>query len=145
MHSDYEGQIELLYSARKGYSGSMSSILFMKQIHKLFEMDLSQRRHRYTIFCTNRSNLPSGSHVGKPSLKVIRQRKEDALYVGQHHSVEYRRFEGEDLRTALGPVSEREKTVAYVCGPPAMTEWAVEVLQRSIGMEEKRVLCEKWW
>ena len=145
MHSDYEGQIELLYSARKGFSGTMSSILFMKQIRKLFEMGLPQRRHHYTIFCTNRSTLPSGSHTGKQAIEVIRERRNDTDYVGQHHSVEYHRFEGEDLMTALGPVSEREKTVAYVCGPPAMTDWAVGVLRRSIGMEEKRVLCEKWW
>ena len=47
--------------------------------------------------------------------------------------------------TALGPEAERENTVAYVCGPPSMTDWAVSVLSRSEGMEDKRVLCEKWW
>lgn len=67
------------------------------------------------------------------------------LYVGEHQNIEYRRFEGKDLQAALGPVAEREKVVAYVCGPPSMTDWAVGVLKGSIGMDESRVLCEKWW
>ena len=67
------------------------------------------------------------------------------LYLGERYNVEYRRFEGSDLRAALGPIAERENVVAYVCGPPLMTDWAVDVLEKSIGMEKKRVLCEKWW
>ncbi|KAK4694762.1 hypothetical protein P7C71_g2871, partial [Lecanoromycetidae sp. Uapishka_2] len=59
--------------------------------------------------------------------------------------VEFRRFKERDLELALGPVDERKGTVAYVCGPPAMTDWAVGVLRGAEGMAEKRVLCEKWW
>ena len=69
----------------------------------------------------------------------------DMLFVGEHHNINYRRFVKQDLEAALGPEVGRKNTVAYVCGPPAMTDWAVAVLERSEGMEEKRVLCEKWW
>lgn len=45
-----------------------------------------------------------------------------------------------------GGVGEgREGTVCYVCGPQRMTDEVVEFLGRQEGMEEGRVLCEKWW
>ena len=83
--------------------------------------------------------------VGRKRSRVSLDQRKDKLYVGEHQTIEYRRFDAEDLRAALGPIEEREKVVAYVCGPPPMTDWAVNVLRESIGMDEKRVLCEKWW
>jgi NAD(P)H-flavin reductase len=32
----------------------------------------------------------------------------------------------------------------YVCGPPIMTDWLIQLMVES-GLEEKNVLCEKWW
>jgi ferredoxin-NADP reductase len=57
----------------------------------------------------------------------------------------YRRMSPEDLLEALGPVAGRTRTVAYICGPPRMTDDFVELLSRAEGMEARRVLCEKWW
>lgn len=57
----------------------------------------------------------------------------------------FRRFAEEDLLNAVGPVEQRAGTVAYICGPPAMTDWAVTRLKGAEGMLEQRVLCEKWW
>ncbi|MCJ1309163.1 hypothetical protein MMC25_002818 [Agyrium rufum] len=52
----------------------------------------------------------------------------------------------DDLTSALGPSdTERRNTVAYVCGPPAMTDEFVQILAGAEGMDSKRVLCEKWW
>ncbi|KAL9128998.1 MAG: hypothetical protein Q9217_002432 [Psora testacea] len=48
------------------------------------------------------------------------------------------------LEEALGPVEEREGVLAYVCGPPGMTDWAVAKLKGAEGMKAERVLCEKW-
>lgn len=64
-----------------------------------------------------------------------------------------RRFTEEDLVKALdgyktnvfGPEHDRAGTVAYVCGPPKMTDEVVELLRGQSGMSEERVLCEKWW
>ena len=50
-----------------------------------------------------------------------------------------------DLINAIGPVVGRKGVVAYVCGPPPLTDWAVEVLRLAEGMDKERVLCEKWW
>lgn len=60
-------------------------------------------------------------------------------------STRYGRIEQGDLLDALGPVEGRGGIVAYVCGPPAMTDWAVGKLKKAEGMAEERVFCEKWW
>ena len=59
--------------------------------------------------------------------------------------VRFRRFVERDLFQAIGPPAERDKMVAYVCGPPVMTDWTVDTLRRDEGMPTERVLCEKWW
>lgn len=56
-----------------------------------------------------------------------------------------RRISKEDLFKAVGPEDSRANTVVYVCGLPAMTDEFVELLKTAPGMDEKRVLCEKWW
>ena len=117
----------------------------MERIQKLFTKDLTQKRHHYTIFCTDISVRPSGFQVGLKRASINLEQSRDKLYVGEHQNIEYRRFDRKDLQAALGPIEEREKVVAYVCGPPSMTDWAVDVLKGSVGMDEKRVLCEKWW
>ena len=56
-----------------------------------------------------------------------------------------RRPAEKDLYDALGPEEERSNVVAYVCGPPAMTDSFVDILKEAKGMEPRRVFCEKWW
>lgn len=58
---------------------------------------------------------------------------------------EYRRITHDDLIAAMGPEKERANTLVYICGPPAMTDDFVAFLQKLPGMDEARVLCEKWW
>lgn len=65
--------------------------------------------------------------------------------LGANHHVHQRRVVQADLIQALGPVSERHGVVAYVCGPSGMTDEFIKVLESQEGMEERRVLCEKWW
>lgn len=51
-----------------------------------------------------------------------------------------------DLEAAIGEDRNlRKSTVAYICGPPAMTDEFVDFLSTRDGMDRKRVLCEKWW
>lgn len=51
----------------------------------------------------------------------------------------------EDALHALGPVGQRDSTMAYVCGPRDMTDEVVDLLRGAEGMTEERVRCEKWW
>ncbi|KAF7508018.1 hypothetical protein GJ744_009915 [Endocarpon pusillum] len=62
-----------------------------------------------------------------------------------HVDHKYQRISHTDLIEALGPHAGRKHTVAYICGPPKMTDEFVEVLTRAEGMDSRRVLCEKWW
>ena len=55
------------------------------------------------------------------------------------------RIKESDLLEAIGPEEGRERCVVYVCGVPGMTDDFVDVLRSQRGMDESRVLCEKWW
>lgn len=117
----------------------------MERLKWLFKRDPTQRRHRYTLFCTDGFPLNPTPRSGEKRSNNTRKRSGDIPYVGKHQTIQFRRFEEKDLDKALGPVAARESVVAYVCGTRTMTDWAVEVLRRSEGMDEKRVLCERWW
>ena len=69
--------------------------------------------------------------------RVVRKRNVKVL--------EGRRWTYEELEEALGEETERENAVAYVCGPPQMTDEVVGMLKRVPGMKEDWVFCEKWW
>lgn len=56
-----------------------------------------------------------------------------------------KRISQADLLETLGPEEDRGNTVVYVCGLPTMTDEFVELLKHAPGMDEKKVLCEKWW
>ena len=56
-----------------------------------------------------------------------------------------RRFLPEDLINCLPSPEKRRATVAYVCGPPKMTDEVVVYLKGLHGMSKKGVLCERWW
>ena len=84
------------------------------------------------------------NETGDKRLEAIESFKADMDYVGEGN-IERRRFEEQDLIDAIGPVEDRGSVVAYVCGPPPMTDWAVSVLKGAEGMRNERVLCEKWW
>jgi NAD(P)H-flavin reductase len=56
------------------------------------------------------------------------------------------RIAKDDLEAAIGKDRNiRQATVAYVCGPPAMTDQFVDFLSTRDGMDKRKVLCEKWW
>lgn len=55
------------------------------------------------------------------------------------------RITHEDLLDAVGDEAMRKRTLVYVCGVPKMTDEFVELLRGLDGLDERRVLCEKWW
>lgn len=58
-------------------------------------------------------------------------------------SAEKRRMTEVDVRDTIGTESLPD-TTGYVCGPPVMTDWLIQLMV-SRGLDDNRVLCEKWW
>lgn len=56
---------------------------------------------------------------------------------------EHRRLNHEDIQSIIHP--EKENDVAYICGPPPLTDEYVAFLLDKVGMTTDRVLYEKWW
>ncbi len=141
--------LHFLYSAKKGPAGKPSSILFLERLGSIFNPHFANKsaqvenvQRAFKLFVTNAA-LPKDLS-GEERLQAIRLLEWNADCMGSSN-VELRRFEQRDLEVALGPVKERNGIVAYVCGPPAMTDWAVGVLREAKEMQAERVLCEKWW
>jgi len=128
----------VLYTTRP-LTGKLGDILFYDRIRRLISANPSAER-TLDLYLTG---SPSSSAGEKG---VVR---EDTLggeeTGGEAVSIRHRRITYEDLIAALGPIEQRRGVVAYVCGPARMTDEFVDVLRGAEGMNEERVLCEKWW
>ena len=121
--------IRFLYGTRLEPGMGLSQILFLPQLQDIFERASASRGEDWSLdlFVTG----------GEPDLELESKATSARLHT--------RRIEQADLTTAFGPVGRRSQTVAYVCGPPAMTDQFVAEMERLEGMEPSRVMCEKWW
>ena len=119
--------IKFLYTLRDpGEERGGESILFLERLCKCF--NLLEKDEALQLFLT-RGDKGSG---------VVDCNENEILYQG-------RRIEAGDLWEALGPVEERGDTVVYICGLPNMTDDMVKAAKEAEGMDERHVLCEKWW
>lgn len=120
-------EIKFLYTLRDpGSSRSGSSILFLERLVKIFNK--LDRPEALQVFLTS----------GKGGDGVIGCNENEVGYKG-------RRIERKDLLEALGCVSKRRETVVYICGIPGMTDEFVTAAKEAEGIDERHVLCEKWW
>lgn len=124
-------RLRVLYSSKrtKDEKGSSEEVLFEKRLQAIANKVTEKHKSvdfQYTFFET--------SGFGN-----------DSSNTASNMTTQGRRIQHADLFEALGPENTRERTLAYVCGLPDMTDEYVEVLRNAPGMNEKRVLCEKWW
>lgn len=127
-------RLRILYSSKRGIneSGKPEEVLFEERLSAITAKRAQKQDDvdfKYTFFDTSQ-NASTGSE------------KKD---VPGNMQVLQRRIAHDDLFEALGPENKRQNTLVYVCGLPAMTDEFVELLRKAPGMEEKRVLSEKWW
>jgi len=125
--------VRVLYTSRREKdpgTGKVEKILFEERLSDIAAKwkDHEQVDYSYSLFIT-------GETPGK----------EQPTAEQSNVMTRYRRIAHDDLFEALGPEDTRANTVIYVCGLPSMTDEYVALLQKAPGMEEKRVLCEKWW
>jgi len=126
-----EFQVEVLYSLRDpGMGRSLDEMLFVERIGKILQKlnSGSGRRGPLKLFLTK----------GLEKSGVLEGNGFQTRFIG-------RRIEEADLISALGTVKERAGTVVYICGPPRMTDELVDIAKKAEGMDERHVLCEKWW
>lgn len=129
--------VRILYTARRDHSpssdgggGQVEEVLFEKRLNGIAQKwnNHEQVDYRYTFFETSGGGDSDAQDE-----------------VAENITHRYRRIRHDDLFEALGPEDTRNKTVVYVCGLPTMTDEFVELLKQAKGMDEERVLCEKWW
>ncbi|KAJ5732493.1 Riboflavin synthase-like beta-barrel [Penicillium malachiteum] len=132
--------IHFLYSSRvpqnkdtKSTDFILDQILFLPRLRQIIRSQGSSSRLHLSLslFLTNASE--AGFSLESPADLTIYPR----------------RIQDEDLRLAIeghkGELDPQE-TVAYVCGPPAMTDQLVEQMQKILGEGgSQRVFFEKWW
>ncbi|KAI4116746.1 MAG: hypothetical protein LQ345_002893 [Seirophora villosa] len=124
-------QISFLYTTRFPQSKEPSSVLFLHRLCRIFgDWD---GHHTLSLFLTQCSEAEKQELAMKMGADSARQETVRG------------RISHRDLLNALGPVEERVGTVVYICGVPSMTDDFVSLLRGAEGMEENRVLCEKWW
>lgn len=121
-------RLRVLYSVRRGNeSGESEQVLFEERLEAIAQKRLQKKDgvdFEYHFFDTAEPTRKSSS-------------------LANFHTHQGRLRESH-LEAAIGS-GDRTKTLAYVCGVPNMTDAFVEYLKKLPGMDEKRVLCEKWW
>ena len=133
--------VQFLYTTKVPADG-YTSLLFFSQLNSAFNSPPSPGWNLH--FYLTSSPTSSSSSAYDPSNSTFFA-GEDYKVLGSNQFVHQRRVTHKDLIQALGPVSERHGVVAYVCGPSGMTDEYTKVLGSQEEMEERRVLCEKWW
>jgi NAD(P)H-flavin reductase len=155
-NDDVEQEVWVLYSVKDpaarmrsgGGGGSSSSsthgvvvrkgeeILFLERIAELFSGGSRRLKGGLRLFLTGSSGDKSSSRNGGDVVKCADGTEVPFLR---------RRMTVKDVEDAVG--SDKEDAVVYVCGMPAMTDEFVQALvcPDGFGMDQKRVLFEKWW
>lgn len=135
-------RVRLYYSSKRRVDGqgNPEEILFEKRLEaiarkwsKRTDVDFG-----YTLFETTGETTEEGK---QDELAQEQETDERSAYMTVHK----RRMHYGDLSKEIIPPERRETTLVYVCGVPKMTDDYVDVLRKVPGMDDKRVLCEKWW
>jgi len=145
-HLDSEGlfsdNVRFIYSCRLPLSGQLEKVLFLDRLRAIF---CTARRKQHGSSNINQElNLYLTGIAPENQTRIHDTAVRDYAIHGKFGVFE-RRFTKEEIIESLGPEVERDGTVAYVCGPPSMTDEVVGALRNAEGMADERVLCEKWW
>ncbi|KAJ5281180.1 hypothetical protein N7478_006552 [Penicillium angulare] len=140
IQSDHPLDIHFLYSTRLSedqatgtQESAMDQILFLPRLRHIIRVHGSRSHLRISLdlFLTN-------SAVARFSIKSPADFK-----------IHTRRINDGDIRSAIGSQKgeiDTRGTVAYVCGPPVMTDELVARAQEMLGEGgTQRVFFEKWW
>lgn len=142
-------ETRLIYSTKvPSRETDPTEVLFLNEILELFRIPRSiSTKDRIELFYTGTWD---GSDMGTRSDALIHPLM--SLTLPQIDSTTEvpvtawtHRIDDSALRSAVGNEKEARATVFYVCGPPDMTDSMVKFIKDQPAVNEKHVLCEKWW
>lgn len=124
-------RLRLLYSSKRENG---KAILFEERLAQIARKWARRAREdnvdfQYTLFETTAGTKPNTEQT------------EDIATM----SKQSRRMTLDDLEEALGPEEKRSNTLVYVCGLPSMTDAFVDALKKMPGLDDSRIMFEKWW
>lgn len=120
-------RIRFLYASKVADTAvTGSKILFLSRLIELVKQ-AQDPSVKLEVFLTGTTKDKLGDSTGLPERTTVG------------------RIGNAELDSALGDETKRSGTLCYVCGPPRMTDTIVDYLKSCNGMDEHRVLCEKWW
>ncbi|KGQ05860.1 AP-1 complex subunit gamma-1 [Beauveria bassiana D1-5] len=123
-------RVSLMYATKVPEDGNLAGVLFLDRIVDLFRR--GQVAGKVELFLTG---------------PVSQIRDVTADRTGQVE-IRFGRMTREDLMPKIRASSSKDDTLVYVCGPPAMTDYFVEILTAP-GMasliDAACVKSEKWW
>lgn len=124
-----ELEVRMLYGVRDSRDQAGQQILFLERIVDVFE----------------KAGVKGGVELFLTGDEGTDKRREVVECNGVDVPVQRRRMTVRDVEEAVG--EDKQSAVVYICGVPAMTDEFVEALVSSqgFGMEQRRVLFEKWW
>ena len=136
---------------------STESVLFLERLRSLFSSkpflqgSYDQNPYRFALFFTppvDPEAREARSEASEDLREIVKQQgNERGRIRSTGIPMETRRIADDDLLSLVKEMNDRERRgiVAYVCGPPSMTDRAVRTLRSIRGVVGERVLCEKWW
>ena len=149
--------VVLLYASKAG-ANRLKTVLFLQRIIDIVRT-CEDTRFMFRLYLTSILDDVSHNDSSKsvtyaaidqhsatdPELDVLSSGKRDLIDEGFTVSEYSRRMSSSDLIAAIEPGEEGSETVAYVCGPPILTDWAVKELQQADGIDPTRIFHENWW
>ena len=153
----YPSSVRFLYST-KYTSEPLDSILFFPRISKIFSQ-VDRHSNCLSLYRTGAHHHPplppASEDEGRLKSAVDFTRPDQGTQYPMQRDLKANtklnirefchRISEHDLLEALGPEADRDRIVVYACGPPSLTEWAVDTANAARGIVEGQVLCEKWW
>ncbi|OAR01026.1 hypothetical protein LLEC1_01340 [Akanthomyces lecanii] len=123
-------QASILYSTKAVEDGNVGKVLFWGRIVDLFRRGRVSGRAK--LFLTG-----PRSHAGD-----VESYKTDEV------NICFGRITRDDILPEIRAGGGKDSTLAYICGPPAMTDYFVDMLtapDMASEIDDARVKSEKWW
>ncbi|KAJ4145666.1 hypothetical protein LMH87_004506 [Akanthomyces muscarius] len=123
-------EVSLLYSTKATEDGDLGKVLFWDRIVDLIRRDRVVGRAK--LFLTG----------------PLSHARDSASYKTSDANIGFGRITRDDILPEIRAGGGKDSTLTYICGPPAMTDYFVDMLtapNMASEIDATRVKSEKWW